>query len=160
MWLNNWCSGTISNSSCTIVSCKVNHFSKLIGTTPIKWNDRCFMSTFIALFLVFLIMCLHIKFGSLQTNKHNAFWLWQQLADMFTIIYMSCHLYCILRPAFGCCAFQTLVKIVILRILKAKSLKSKKFAAKFCKNTFFKVCTKTLVDWKIGKKTQKCLKNW
>ena len=52
---------------------------------------------------------------------------------------------------------QTLVEIVILRIFRAKKLKklqkSDKFAAKFCKNMIFLVCTKTLVEGFIPKKT-------
>ena len=40
---------------------------------------------------------------------------------------------CIFRPAFGCCALQTLVKIVIFSIFCAKKARQQIFA----KNTFF-----------------------
>ena len=43
---------------------------------------------------------------------------------------------CIFRPAFECWALQTLVEIVIFSI-SAKSKKSKKFAANFCKKHIF-----------------------
>ena len=45
---------------------------------------------------------------------------------------------CIFRPAFGCCAPQTLVEIVIFSVFSAKKLKkSKKFASNFCKKICF-----------------------
>ena len=45
---------------------------------------------------------------------------------------------CIFQPAFGCCALETLVEIVIFSIFCAKKAKkSKKFEAKFCKKHVF-----------------------
>ena len=37
---------------------------------------------------------------------------------------------CIFRPAFGCCARQTLVQIVIFSVLAAKNLKKQEFCSK------------------------------
>ena len=49
----------------------------------------------------------------------------------------QCECY-IFQPGFGCCTLQTLVKIVIFSIFSAKKLlKSKKFAANFCKKHVF-----------------------
>ena len=59
------------------------------------------------------------------------------------------HICCIFRPAFGCCACQTLVKIVIFSIFCAKNIKSKKFAANFSKKTVF-----LLLRWKKTEKTK------
>ena len=50
---------------------------------------------------------------------------------------------CIFWPAFGCCALQPLVKIVIFSVFAAKNLKKarnfNKFAANFSKKHFFKL---------------------
>ena len=46
---------------------------------------------------------------------------------------------CIFRPAFGCCALQTLVEIVIFSFFSAKKLKKAiNFQQIFAKNMFFK----------------------
>ena len=64
--------------------------------------------------------------------------------------YLNC---CIFHPAFGCCTPQKLVKIVIFSVFCAKKLKkARNLQQNFAKNTFFWVCTKTLVDCFIPKK--------
>ena len=48
-----------------------------------------------------------------------------------------CCICCIFRPAFGCCALQTLVKIVIFSVFYAKNLKKQEICSKFLKKQFF-----------------------
>ena len=48
-----------------------------------------------------------------------------------------CVVCCIFRLAYGCCALQTLVKIVFFSFFALKTQKSKKFAANFYKKQFF-----------------------
>ena len=51
------------------------------------------------------------------------------------VMHLGC---CIFRPAFGCCALQTLVEIVIFSIFVAKNLKKQEICGKFQqKNSFF-----------------------
>ena len=50
---------------------------------------------------------------------------------------------CILRPAFGCCALQMLVEIVIFSIFNNKKLKKQEICSKFLQKTrFFKFAPK------------------
>ena len=66
---------------------------------------------------------------------------------------------CIFRPAFGFCAPQMLVEIVIFSVFLLKSLTMQKFDSKSSKKTlFFSVCTKTLVECFIPKKIAFSLK--
>ena len=59
-------------------------------------------------------------------------------------VYQNC---CIFWPAFGCCAPQMLVEIVIFSIFYAKTLKKvTNLLQIFSKKWFFKVCTKALVE--------------
>ena len=67
-----------------------------------------------------------------------------------TDLTLSC---CIFRPAFGCCALQTLVEKVIFSIFSAKNFKKARNLQQIsAKKQVFYICTRTLVDCFIPKK--------
>ena len=59
-------------------------------------------------------------------------WEWQSIGLAMFII--TC---CIFRPAFGCCALQTLVEMGIFSIFAAKNHKKQEFCSKFQQKTVF-----------------------
>ena len=52
-------------------------------------------------------------------------------------ILMKKDICCIFRPAFGCCALQKLVEIVIFRVFSAKNLKKVEICSKFLQKKKF-----------------------
>ena len=51
------------------------------------------------------------------------------------------HNSCIFQPAFGCCALQTLLAIVIFTVFSAKKLKKQEICSKFLQKTRLKFTT-------------------
>ena len=101
--------------------------------------------------------------ASLKKNKNKLYWTtnWFHvtLHGCFCccIISLVVYICCIFRPAFGCYACQTLVKIVIFSVFCAKNQKKPFKKARnlrqiLAKNSFFCICTRTLVDCFTPKK--------
>ena len=89
-------------------------------------------------------MAWNYKKQQFHTMVRMYFWF---AKNLLSITWVLC---CIFWQGFGCCEYQTLVKICYFNIFCAKKLKKQRnsntFLQNFGKNMFFKVCNKTLVE--------------
>ena len=119
-WQQNWRDFQL------LVSLVLFNFSKLykqplnLKKSPTsKWKLECWLSG-----------QRHILYCSIMRRPRST-WVWIQLG----VDWVEC---CIFRPAFGCCAVQSLVKRIIFSIFSAKKLKkARNLQQIFAKNMFF-----------------------